>query len=140
MTIPATGSSTSDTEQQDTWPEPAHGTQAEAVKAALKSHRDLSRVQLTTRETSATGVALSMWLAWLLEVWTKSDELPMLEREIIRLYFLEESGVDALGRSCQASDAEVGRRLGLSAREVGRRRRVAVNYIAARIWPAPHPN
>lgn len=126
--------------QQDAWPEPAHGTQTEAVKAALKSHRDLSRVQLTTRETSATGVALSMWLTWLLEVWTKSDELPALDREIVRLYFLEEIGRDGHGHPCQATDAEVGRRLGLSAREVGRRRRAAVNYIAARIWPAPYPN
>lgn len=129
-----------DERQQDAWPEPAHGTQIEAVKAALKSHRDVGRVEMTTRETSATGVALSVWMAWLLEVWTKSDELPMIDREIIRLYFLTESGVDGLGGACQASDAEVGRRLGLSAREVGRRRRAAVNYIAARIWPTPYPN
>lgn len=139
MTTPATGSNTQHEEQQhdpDAWPEPAHGTQTEAVKAALKAHRDVSRIQLITRETTDTGVALSLWMTWLLEVWTKSDELPALDREIVKLYFLTESGVDALGRPCQATDAEVGRRLGLSAREVGRRRRAAVAYIALRIWPA----
>lgn len=123
------------------YPYPAVSTPEESVKAGLKAHRQLDRIRISSREETATGRAVSEWLTWLLDLWTRADVLPPVQREIVRLYFLTSRPPHERGaqdcESCEQhyGNPQIARRLGLSTRQVARLKRQAILTIADHIWP-----
>lgn len=118
------------TAYHEPYPEPAIGTKEEAVKSALKAHRSIERIRKNSRATTVTGVALRDWFIWLLDVWYRSDQLPVHLKEVVRLYYLE---TDELDR--QRTDEEVAQLMRTSLRSVKLWKRTAIGLIAEQIWP-----
>jgi hypothetical protein len=131
----------------DSYPEPLLGTRAEAIKAALKAHRTLHQVRLTSRDETATGRALPDRTAFLLDVWRLVEQLPAQQRCAVKLYFMIDRGPHPRGvpanecRSCDNhyDNTEVGRDMNLSgpnvSRQVAALKRHAVARLEARLFP-----
>lgn len=111
------------------YPEPDNGSREGRIMAALKAHRTLERVKMTTDEQTATGPALSDWFTELLDVWRLVADLPYVPRRILELYYLSEAP-----NGSQRSDEDIGRdrEIGMSRAQVQRMRRKAIRDLADR--------
>lgn len=114
----------------DSYTEPTLGTKEEAVRAALKAHRTLSRVRLASKEPSVTGKALPEFTVWLFDMWRLVDSLSPVEKMVVRLYFMTERPDAAT-----YGNREIAAQLGLSERHVARIKRQAVERLVREVRP-----